>query len=150
MSGGSCNIAEGTSSAATDLDQSGVPEELREAAWHQRDNQAANRIQECRVCRFVFTNTETFRKHAADHSLGKNKNCPECGLRSRRRVSLTWQHAPGNWSSTSGSSVARHGGIGIGESGYSPWRSDFSGCHPGAKTCRVPSQKNLLSGSQLF
>nr|XP_054920184.1 zinc finger protein 418-like isoform X2 [Dermacentor andersoni] len=79
MSGGSCNIAEGTSSAATDLDKSGVPEETREAAWHQRENQAAERIQECRVCRFAFTDAEAFEKHTADHMLGKTHNCSEFG-----------------------------------------------------------------------
>ncbi|XP_054920498.1 uncharacterized protein [Dermacentor andersoni] len=100
-SSGSCSVDQGTSSAATDLNRGRVPEETREAAWHQPDNQAANRIKECRVCRFVFTNMEAFQKHAADHLLGKNKNCPECGPRSRRRVSLTGQHAPRNWSSTS-------------------------------------------------
>ncbi|XP_075527268.1 zinc finger X-chromosomal protein-like isoform X2 [Dermacentor variabilis] len=76
MSGGSCNMA---SSAASDLDNSRVPEETREAAGHQRENQAANRIQECHVCRFAFTETEAFEKHTADHSLGKSNNCSECG-----------------------------------------------------------------------
>nr|XP_054920764.1 zinc finger protein 2-like isoform X2 [Dermacentor andersoni] len=79
MSSGSCSVDLGTSSAATDLNHGRVPEETREAAWHQRENQAADRIQVCRVCRFAFTDREAFQKHAADHLLGKNKNCPECG-----------------------------------------------------------------------
>ncbi|XP_075527276.1 uncharacterized protein LOC142559581 [Dermacentor variabilis] len=79
MSGGSCSIGDGTSSAATGLDKSGVPAETREVAWQQRENQAANRIQECHVCRFAFTNTAAFQKHTADHSLGKKHNCSECG-----------------------------------------------------------------------
>ncbi|XP_070381362.1 zinc finger protein 418-like [Dermacentor albipictus] len=91
-SSGSCSVDQGTSSAATELNHGRcpvsshpstaflrVPGETREAAWQQPDNQAANRIQECQVCRFVFTNTEAFQNHTADHSLGKNKNCAECG-----------------------------------------------------------------------
>ncbi|XP_054920737.1 uncharacterized protein [Dermacentor andersoni] len=78
ISSGHCNLAHGTSSAPSDLDKSRFPEETREAAWQQRENQAANRIQECSVCRFVFTDTKAFQKHAADHLLGKNY-CYECG-----------------------------------------------------------------------
>ncbi|XP_075527607.1 uncharacterized protein LOC142559821 [Dermacentor variabilis] len=70
MSSGSCNVDQGTSR---------VPGETREAAWQQPDNQAANRIQVCHVCRFAFTNTEAFQKHAADHSLGTNHSCSKCG-----------------------------------------------------------------------
>nr|XP_054920200.1 zinc finger protein 596-like [Dermacentor andersoni] len=79
MSGCNCNVGEGTSSAASDLDISRVRGETREAARHLPDNQAANRNQECHVCRFGFTDTEAFQKHTADHSLGKNHNCSECG-----------------------------------------------------------------------
>nr|XP_054920185.1 putative zinc finger protein 840 [Dermacentor andersoni] len=79
MSSGSCSADQGTSTAATDLNHGRVPEETREAAWHQRENPAANRIHKCHVCRCLFTNMEAFEKHAADHSLGKSKNCPERG-----------------------------------------------------------------------
>ncbi|XP_065312319.1 zinc finger protein 2-like [Dermacentor albipictus] len=79
MSSGHYNLAPGTSSAPSDLDGSNVPAETREAAGHQRDNQAAYRKQECDVCRFAFTDAEAFEKHAADHVLGKKHNCPECG-----------------------------------------------------------------------
>ncbi|XP_075527270.1 zinc finger protein PLAGL2-like [Dermacentor variabilis] len=89
MSGGSCSIGDGTSSAATDLDFGRVPEETREAAWHQRENQAANRIQECQVCGFGFTDAKAFQKHAADHLLGKNHNCPECGKLFMKNYQLT-------------------------------------------------------------
>ncbi|XP_072141722.1 uncharacterized protein [Dermacentor andersoni] len=66
-----------------------VPEETREAAWQQRENQATNRMQECHVCRFGFTDAEAFQKHAADHSLGKNHSCPECGKLFKTRWHLT-------------------------------------------------------------
>nr|XP_054920500.1 zinc finger protein 500-like [Dermacentor andersoni] len=79
MSGGSFKVDQAASSAASDLDNSRVSEETRDAAWHQRGNQAAARIQECRVCRFAFTDAEAFEKHTADHMLGKTHNCPECG-----------------------------------------------------------------------
>nr|XP_054920493.1 zinc finger protein 2-like [Dermacentor andersoni] len=79
ISSGHYNLAQGTSSAASDLDESRVPEETREAAGHQRDNQAANRKQECDVCRFTFTDMKAFEKHVADHSLGKKHICSECG-----------------------------------------------------------------------
>nr|XP_054920766.1 zinc finger protein 2-like isoform X3 [Dermacentor andersoni] len=79
MSGGSCYVDQGASSAAPDLDFGRVPGETREASGQQRENQATNTIQECHVCRFGLTDTEAFQKHAANHSLGKNHNCSECG-----------------------------------------------------------------------
>nr|XP_054920488.1 putative transcription factor Ovo-like 1 isoform X1 [Dermacentor andersoni] len=79
MSSGHCNLAQGTSSAPSDLDESRVPEETREAAWQQRENEAAKGMQMCHVCRFAFTDTEAFQKHTADHLLGKTNNCSECG-----------------------------------------------------------------------
>ncbi|XP_075527271.1 zinc finger protein PLAGL2-like [Dermacentor variabilis] len=80
MSSSSCNVDQGTSR---------VPEETREAASQQRDNQAANRIQECQVCGFGFTDAKAFQKHAADHWLGKNYNCPECGKLFMKNYQLT-------------------------------------------------------------
>nr|XP_054920473.1 zinc finger protein 2-like [Dermacentor andersoni] len=83
MSGGSCNVDQGASCATSHLDNSGVPEETRETAWQQRENQQnpreSNRIQECRVCRFAFTDMEALEQHAADHVLGKHNCCFECG-----------------------------------------------------------------------
>nr|XP_054920786.1 zinc finger protein 2-like [Dermacentor andersoni] len=78
MSSGHYNLAQGTSSAPYDLDECRVPGGTRQAAFHQRDNQVASRIQQCGVCRFVFTDTKAFQQHAAHHLLGKN-NCYECG-----------------------------------------------------------------------
>nr|XP_054920768.1 zinc finger protein 768-like isoform X5 [Dermacentor andersoni] len=79
MSGGSCYVDQGASSAAPDLDFGRVPQESREAAWNHRENKAANRLLECRGCRLAFTDMEAFRMHADDHLLGKNHSCPECG-----------------------------------------------------------------------
>nr|XP_050023138.2 zinc finger protein 556-like [Dermacentor andersoni] len=79
MSGGSCTVDQGASSAAPDLDFGRVPEETREAAWQQRENQAANRILQCHGCRFAFTDMEAFKNHACDHSLEKTHNCSDCG-----------------------------------------------------------------------
>ncbi|XP_054920767.1 uncharacterized protein [Dermacentor andersoni] len=78
MSGGSCYVDQGASSAAPDLDFGRVPQESREAAWNHRENKAANRLLECRGCRLAFTDMEAFRMHADDHLLGKNHSCPEC------------------------------------------------------------------------
>nr|XP_054920742.1 zinc finger protein 80-like [Dermacentor andersoni] len=89
MSGGSCDVDQGASSAATDLDFGRVPEETREAAWQQRENQAANRIHKCHVCLFGFTDAEAFQKHAADHSLGKNHHCSKCGKLFMQNYQLT-------------------------------------------------------------
>ncbi|XP_075527275.1 zinc finger protein SNAI1-like [Dermacentor variabilis] len=89
MSGGSCNVDQGAYSAATDLDFGRVPEEAREAASQQRENQAANRIQHCHVCRFAFTNMRAFENHAYDHWLGKNHNCSDCGKLFNRPWNLT-------------------------------------------------------------
>lgn len=79
MSGGSCNLAQSTSSAATDLDNGRVPEETTEAERHQGENQAANIIQECELCGFAFPNAKAFQNHIADHLLGKDKQCSVCG-----------------------------------------------------------------------
>nr|XP_054920495.1 zinc finger protein 559-like [Dermacentor andersoni] len=89
MSSGHYSLAQGTSCAPSDLDEPRVPEETREAAWHQRVNQAANRIQECRVCWFAFTDTDAFEKHTADHVLGKTYNCSDCGKLFKRPSHLT-------------------------------------------------------------
>ncbi|XP_075527279.1 uncharacterized protein LOC142559583 [Dermacentor variabilis] len=79
MSGGSCNVDQSASSAASDLNQGSAPEETREAAWHQREYLAAIGIQECHLCGFAFTDMAAFRNHADDHSLGKKHCCPQCG-----------------------------------------------------------------------
>ncbi|XP_054920494.1 zinc finger protein weckle-like [Dermacentor andersoni] len=79
MSSGHYNLAQGTSSAPSDLDESRVPEETREAGWQQRGNQAANIIEECRICGFALADMEDFEKHAADHLLGKSNICSQCG-----------------------------------------------------------------------
>ncbi|XP_054920485.1 uncharacterized protein [Dermacentor andersoni] len=89
MQGGPSNAMQGASCAGVQQDTARVPEETSEAAWHQQENQATNRIQECHVCGFGFTDAEAFQKHAADHSLGKNHSCPECGKLFKRHWPLT-------------------------------------------------------------
>nr|XP_050023452.1 zinc finger protein 699-like [Dermacentor andersoni] len=79
MSGGSCNVDQGASSVATDIDFGRVPEETREAASNQRENQAANRILQCHACRFAFTDMKAFKNHACGHSLEITHNCSDCG-----------------------------------------------------------------------
>ncbi|XP_072141574.1 uncharacterized protein [Dermacentor andersoni] len=79
MSSGHCNVAQSTSSAPSDLDESRVPEETGEAAWNQRENQAATREQVRRLCGFLFAHMGAFQEHTADHLLGKRQTCPVCG-----------------------------------------------------------------------
>nr|XP_054920499.1 zinc finger protein 221-like [Dermacentor andersoni] len=88
-SGGSCSVGQGTSGAASDLNHGRVPEETREAEWHQRENLAVNGIQVCHMCRFGFTDIAAFRKHAYDHSLGKKHNCSQCGKLFMKPYQLT-------------------------------------------------------------
>nr|XP_054920497.1 putative zinc finger protein 840 isoform X2 [Dermacentor andersoni] len=88
-SSGSCSVDQGTSSAATDLNRGRVAEETREAPCQQRENQAANRILQCHVCRFAFTDMEAFENHAYNHSLGKNHNCSKCGKLFMKNWQLT-------------------------------------------------------------
>ncbi|XP_070382451.1 zinc finger protein 121-like [Dermacentor albipictus] len=89
MSGGSCNVGQAASSAASDLDNSRVSEETREAARQQRENQAANRILQCPVCRIAFTDVEAFKNHACDHSFEKTLNCFDCGKLFKTHWGLT-------------------------------------------------------------
>ncbi|XP_065287591.1 zinc finger protein 12-like [Dermacentor albipictus] len=89
MLSGHCNLAQGASSAPPYLDGSRVREETREAAWQQRENLAANRIQECHMCRFAFTDMAAFKNHVHDHWLGKNHNCSKCGKLFMKNYQLT-------------------------------------------------------------
>ncbi|XP_075527272.1 zinc finger protein 579-like [Dermacentor variabilis] len=87
MSGGSCSIGDGTSSAATGLDKSGVPEETRKAAWQQRENQTANIILQCPGCRFASSDMEALKNHACGFKT--THNCSVCGRQFKTPWSLT-------------------------------------------------------------
>ncbi|XP_065312311.1 oocyte zinc finger protein XlCOF6.1-like isoform X5 [Dermacentor albipictus] len=71
MSGGSCNLAQGTSSAASHLDNSGNPEGAWELPLGQHGNQAANTTLVCFQCRIAFDCEEDFHDHMINHVTGR-------------------------------------------------------------------------------
>ncbi|XP_054920484.2 uncharacterized protein [Dermacentor andersoni] len=79
MQGGPSNAMQGASCAGVQQDTARVPEETGEAAWNQRENQAATREQVRRLCGFLFAHMGAFQEHTADHLLGKRQTCPVCG-----------------------------------------------------------------------